>query len=67
LDGVALILPDAASKELQLYALDFPDGKGVLHEDMSRPLDGSLAGQVFRTGKPWVGHIEELNGSGFGN
>jgi formate hydrogenlyase transcriptional activator len=67
LDGVALILPDAANRQLQLYALDFPDGKGVLYQDMSNPLDGSLADQVFRTGKPWVGDIEELNGAGFGN
>jgi formate hydrogenlyase transcriptional activator len=67
LDGVALILPDAANRQLQLYALDFPDGKGVLYQDMSNPLDGSLADQVFRSGKPWVGDIEELNGSGFGN
>lgn len=67
LDGVALILPDAANRQLQLYALDFPNGKGIAHQNMSRPLDGSLAGQVFRTGKPWVGNIEDLNGSGFGN
>ena len=67
LDGVALILPDAANRQLQLYALDFPDGKGIRHQDMSKPLDGSLADQVFRTGKSWVGNIEELNGSGFGN
>src|ERR1700722_19593721 len=26
-----------------------------------------IMGQVFRTGKPWVGSIEDLNGSGFGN
>jgi formate hydrogenlyase transcriptional activator len=67
LDGVALILPDATNKQLQLYALDFPNGKGVLQQDMSQPLDDSLAGQVFRTGKPWVGDIEELNGSDSGN
>jgi formate hydrogenlyase transcriptional activator len=67
LDGVALILPDAANKQLQLFALDFPESKGIAHQNMSRPLDGSLAGQVFRTGKPWVGNIEDLNGSGFGN
>jgi formate hydrogenlyase transcriptional activator len=65
LDGVALILPDGANNLLQLYALDFPDGKGILHRDMSSPLDGSLAGQVFRSGQPWIGDIEELNGSGF--
>src|SRR3984885_4316060 len=67
LDGVALILPDAANKQLQLYALDFPNGKGIAHQNMSRPLDGSLAGQVFRTGKPWVGNLEDLNGTGFGS
>jgi formate hydrogenlyase transcriptional activator len=65
LDGVALILPDAANKHLQIYALDFPDGKGVLRQGMSRELDSSLAGQVFRSGKPWVGDIEEWNKSGF--
>jgi formate hydrogenlyase transcriptional activator len=66
LDGVALILPDAENVRLQLYALDFPDGKSTLHQDVSIPL-GSLAVQVFRTGKPWVGDIEELNESGAGN
>jgi formate hydrogenlyase transcriptional activator len=67
LDGVALILPDAANRQLELYALDFPNGKGIAHQNMSRLLDGSLAGQVFRTGKPWVGNIEDLNESDFGN
>jgi formate hydrogenlyase transcriptional activator len=67
LDGVALILPDASNTMLQLYALDFPDGKGILHQDMTRPLEGSLAGKVFRSGKPWVGDIENLRGSGFEN
>ena len=67
LDGVALILPDASNRHLQLYALDFPEGKSILHQDMSRPLDGSLVDLVFRTGKPWVGKIEDLDGSGLGN
>jgi formate hydrogenlyase transcriptional activator len=66
LDGVALILPDEAGGHLQLYALDFPDGKGIPHQDIIKPLDDSVAGRVFRTGKPWIGDIEELNGSGFG-
>ena len=67
LDGVALILPDAANEHLQLYALDFPDGKGILRQGMSTSLDGSLAGRVFRSAKPWVGDIEEWNRSGFDN
>lgn len=67
LDGVALILPDPTKSMLQLYALDFPIGNGALYQGMSRPLDGSLASQVFRSGKPWVGNIEDLTGAGFDN
>jgi len=57
LDAVALMLP-AESGGLEVYALDFPDGKGhirpgaVLHEE-------GLPAEVFRTGKPWVGDISE--------
>ena len=65
LDGVALILPDSENKCLQTHALDFPLGKGLVRQDMSSPLDGSLPGQVFRSGKPWVGNIGELQRSGF--
>jgi len=67
LDGVALILPDATNKQLQLYALDFPSGKEVPQQGISQPLDDSLAGQVFRSGKPWVGDIEDLNRSNSGS
>jgi formate hydrogenlyase transcriptional activator len=65
LEGVAVILPDATNEHLQLYAMDFPDGKGDLLKDLSKPLERSLAGQVFRSGKPWIGNIEEWNKSGF--
>ena len=64
LDGVALILPDAEKKHLQTHALDFPLSKGLVRQDMSSPLYGSLPGQVFRSGKPWVGNIGELQESG---
>ncbi len=65
LDGVALFLPDAEGQHLQTHALDFPAGKGLVRQDMSSPLNGSLPGQVFRSGKPWVGNIGELQRSGF--
>jgi formate hydrogenlyase transcriptional activator len=65
LDGVALILPDPTNGQLQLYALDFPDSKDSLHQAMSIPLDKSLTAKVFRSGKPWIGAIEELTRSGF--
>jgi formate hydrogenlyase transcriptional activator len=67
LDGVALILPDAPNRQLQLHALDFPSGNSVLQQDISIRLDGSAAGKVFRSGKPWIGDIEELSRSGFDN
>ncbi len=67
LDGVALILPDSTSNQLQVYALDFPDGTDTRHQDMPIPLDRSLAGEVFRSGRPWIGDLEELNRSGFDN
>jgi formate hydrogenlyase transcriptional activator len=64
LDGVALILPDAEKKCLQTHAVDFPLSKGSVRQDMSSPLYGSLPGEVFRSGKPWVGNIGELQSSG---
>ena len=63
LDGVALILPDAPNRQLRLYELDFPDSKGTLSQNMSKTCDSSPAGQVFRTGKPWIGNIEEFHRS----
>ena len=67
LDGVAVILPDPAKRMLQLYELDFPKGDGSLHPAVPNSIDGSVASQVFRTGRPWVGDIEELTASGLEN
>ena len=61
-DGVALILPDREGQELQLCALDFPDGDPAVRQAAS--LYGSTAGQVFRSGKPWVGDIGQLQRAG---
>jgi formate hydrogenlyase transcriptional activator len=49
-DGVGVGLPDS-EKKLQLYALDFPGGKGIIHEGYER-LDRAetAAEMVFRTG-----------------
>lgn len=64
LDGVALILTDGEGRSLQLYALDFPDADRSLSRDTRVSLHGSASGRVFRTGKPWIGNIEELQKSG---
>jgi formate hydrogenlyase transcriptional activator len=51
-DGVGIALPDSENR-LQLYALDFPDGKGIIYERYQPPDRGETGAQmVFRTGEP---------------
>jgi formate hydrogenlyase transcriptional activator len=64
LDGVALILPDGEGSALQLYALDFPEGSSPTRQDLPPSLNGSICGRVFRTAKPWSGHIGQLQKAG---
>jgi formate hydrogenlyase transcriptional activator len=63
-DGVALTLPDREGQELQLCALDFPDGDSAVRQNWPASLYGSAAGQVFRSGKPWIGDIGQLQRAG---
>jgi formate hydrogenlyase transcriptional activator len=51
-DYAGLSLPDAENKQLRLYAVDFPEGKGFLQEDLVYSIEGSPSGTVFRTMKP---------------
>jgi formate hydrogenlyase transcriptional activator len=63
-DGVALFLPDREAQELQLCALDFPDGNSAIRQDLPVSLHDSAAGQAFRSGKPWIGDIGQLQRAG---
>ena len=65
LESVAVILPDAPNEHLRLYTLDLASSKTNGRQNISTPLEDSIAGQVFRGGKPWVGYLDELTGSGF--
>nr|WP_251106542.1 sigma 54-interacting transcriptional regulator [Alloacidobacterium dinghuense] len=58
LDAVALMLPTSDNGCLEVYALDFPDSKGTIRPGVMVSPDG-LPGQVFRSGKLWVGDISE--------
>jgi formate hydrogenlyase transcriptional activator len=51
-DYAGLSLPDADNKELRLYAVAFPEGKGFLQEDLVYPIEGSPSGAAFRSMKP---------------
>jgi formate hydrogenlyase transcriptional activator len=51
-DYAGLSLPDKENKQLRLYALDFPEGKGFLQEDLAYWMEGTPSGTAFRTMKP---------------
>src|SRR5258707_9985673 len=54
-------LPDAEDeKHLRLYALDFPDSKGFVREEVPIPIEGTPPGMAFKTGEPIVGLIRDL-------
>ena len=54
-------LPDPGNKEsLRLYALDFPDSKGFVKEEILIPIEGTPPGTVFRSGEPIVGMVRDL-------
>ena len=51
-DYAGVSLPDAENKQLRLYAVDFPEGKGFLQEDLVYSIEGSPSGTAFRTMRP---------------
>ena len=52
-DYAGLSLPDSQDREkLRLYALDFPESKGFIREEMVYSIDRSPSGTAFRTMKP---------------
>jgi formate hydrogenlyase transcriptional activator len=50
----SLALIDAETKQLRLHALDFPQGKGFVQEEMATPLEGSLASKAINSRQPVV-------------
>jgi formate hydrogenlyase transcriptional activator len=63
-DSAVVALPDSGSGQLRAHALDFPGGEEILEEGELIPLDGTVAGHVFRTGTPWVGDVEDARKTG---
>jgi len=52
-DSATLMLPDPQTSDmLRIYALDFPDGRGILQRDMLLSIHESNPGRAFRTGEP---------------
>src|SRR5216684_8400752 len=53
-DAAAIMLPEPDGENLRVHALDFPGRKGFFKEQLLLPIEGSLPGETFRTGKPRV-------------
>jgi formate hydrogenlyase transcriptional activator len=58
-DIAAVTLPDFANDRMRIFAMDFPEGKGILREEFSIPMNQSISGKVFREAKSWNGRIAE--------
>jgi formate hydrogenlyase transcriptional activator len=58
--GVSVALPDGASKNLRIFALDVPEGSAFKDLDTVFPIEGSLVGKVFQTGTPVVANPADL-------
>jgi formate hydrogenlyase transcriptional activator len=54
-DYAGLSLPDPEKdRMMRMYALDFPEGKGLLHEEMLVPFDHASSAKAYLTMRPLV-------------
>jgi formate hydrogenlyase transcriptional activator len=53
-DAAAIMLPEPDGGHLRVHALDFPGRKGFFREQILIPIEGSMAGETFRSGEPRV-------------
>jgi formate hydrogenlyase transcriptional activator len=53
-DVVGVWLPDVEHGHLRQLAMDFPESRGFVTEDSRQPVEGSVIGTVFKTGKPVI-------------
>jgi formate hydrogenlyase transcriptional activator len=53
-DSVGVALPDSDGRRLRVYAVDFPKGKGIVHEESDVPVADEPTNGAFRKGEPLV-------------
>jgi formate hydrogenlyase transcriptional activator len=53
-DIVGVWVPSREQGQLRHMAMDFPESKGFVKEDLLQPIEGSVVGRVFKSGKPLV-------------
>jgi formate hydrogenlyase transcriptional activator len=63
-DLVAISLLDSESEQFRIYVLDFPNGKGFIHEELVTSHDG-ISRRAFETLKPVI--VNEFDPAAFGS
>ncbi len=53
-DAAAVMLVDSEGTQLRVHALDFPESRGIFIEGVNIPIDGTMPGDSFKSGKPIV-------------
>jgi formate hydrogenlyase transcriptional activator len=53
-DAAAVMLADSEATHLRVHALDFPESRGIFTEGVDIPIDGTMPGDSFKSGKPIV-------------
>ena len=60
-DYASLALYEPEARQLRLQALDFPQSKGLLQEEMVFPIEGTPSGEVVTTRQPLIVTGENLD------
>jgi formate hydrogenlyase transcriptional activator len=53
-DAAAIMLADEEGKNLKVHALDYPDSRGIFTEGSLVPIEGTMPGESFKSGRPMV-------------
>jgi formate hydrogenlyase transcriptional activator len=53
-DAAAVMLAESEGTHLRVHALDFPESRGIFTEGGLVPIEGSMPGNSFKSGKPIV-------------
>src|SRR5690242_4717918 len=58
-DVVAVWVLNTEETHLQMYALDFPGGRGIASEGRLMPVEGTLLGDILKRGLPEVSDFSD--------
>jgi formate hydrogenlyase transcriptional activator len=53
-DAAAIMLADDEGKQLRVHALDYPESRGIFTEGALVPIEGTMPGEAFKSGKPMI-------------